>query len=75
MLQSYTPGTAARRLLADVFSLVSAALASAPDAATWDYRPGHNDGGGKLFKQYDHKTIDIKKWAQCELIANQTTGV
>ena len=36
-----------------------------PNGGHWDYRPGHNDGGGKLFKQLSHTTIDIKKWAQC----------
>ncbi len=46
-----------------------------PNGGHWDYRPGHNNGGGSLFKQFSHKTIDIKKWAQCELIANQATGV
>lgn len=46
-----------------------------PNGGHWDYRPGHNDGGGKLFKQLPHTSIDIKKWAQCELIGNMTTGV
>jgi hypothetical protein len=46
-----------------------------PNGGHWDYRPGHNDGGGKLFKQFSHPTIDIHQWAQCELIANQKTGI
>jgi len=46
-----------------------------PNGGHWDYRPGHNNGGGKLFKQLPHDKIDNKQWAQCELIANQTTGV
>lgn len=46
-----------------------------PNGGHWDYRPGHNNGGGSLFKQLPHTSIDVKKWAQCELIANQDTGV
>jgi hypothetical protein len=46
-----------------------------PNGGHWDYRPGHNNGGGKLFKQLPHTKIDVHQWAQCELIANQTTGV
>ncbi len=46
-----------------------------PNGGHWDYRPGHNNGGGKLFKQYPHESIDIKKWAQCELIGNMLTGI
>jgi hypothetical protein len=46
-----------------------------PNGGHWDYRPGHNDGGGKLFTQLPHTTIDIKKWAQCELIGDAATGV
>jgi hypothetical protein len=46
-----------------------------PNGGHWDYRPGHNNGGGDLFKKYPHPNWDVKKWAQCELIANQVTGV
>jgi hypothetical protein len=46
-----------------------------PNGGHWDYRPGHNNGGGKLFKSIKHDKIDNKQWAQCELIGNQTTGV
>jgi hypothetical protein len=46
-----------------------------PNGGHWDYRPGHNNGGGSLFKQLPHTTIDIKKWAQCEIIGDQSTGV
>lgn len=46
-----------------------------PNGGHWDYRPGHNNGGGKLFKQFTHTKIDVKNWAQCELIGNQATGV
>ncbi|WP_439383288.1 family 16 glycoside hydrolase [Amycolatopsis lexingtonensis] len=46
-----------------------------PNGGHWDYRPGHDDGGGKLFEQLPHPTIDVKKWAQCELIGDAATGV
>jgi hypothetical protein len=46
-----------------------------PNGGHWDYRPGHNDGGGSLFTQYPHTKIDIHVWSQCEIIANQNTGI
>jgi hypothetical protein len=46
-----------------------------PNGGHWDYRPGHNNGGSKFFKQSAHPKFDNKKWNQCELIANQATGV
>ena len=46
-----------------------------PNGGHWDYRPGHNNGGGSLFKQIAHTKIDVHQWAQCELIANQGTGI
>lgn len=46
-----------------------------PNGGHWDYRPGKNNGGGSLFKQLPHTKIDVHQWAQCELIANQSTGI
>ncbi len=46
-----------------------------PNGGHWDYRPGHNNGGGSLFKQLPHTKIDVHVWSQCEIVANQTTGV
>jgi hypothetical protein len=46
-----------------------------PNGGHWDYRPGHNNGGGSLFTQYPHDKIDVHTWSQCELIGNQTTGI
>jgi len=46
-----------------------------PNGGHWDYRPGHNNGGGSLFKQLPHDKIDVHVWSQCELIGNQSTGV
>jgi hypothetical protein len=46
-----------------------------PNGGHWDYRPGHNNGGGKFFTTIAHTKISSKNWAQCELIANAKTGV
>jgi hypothetical protein len=46
-----------------------------PNSHAWDYRPGHNNADKALFTQVAHTHIDTAKWAQCEIIANQTTGV
>jgi hypothetical protein len=46
-----------------------------PNGNHWDYRPGHNNDGGKLFKRVQHPKCDIKKWSQCEIIANHNTGL
>ena len=46
-----------------------------PNGGAWDYRPGHNNGGGKLFTKYPHPSWDVKKWAQCEILANGETGI
>jgi hypothetical protein len=45
-----------------------------PNGGHWDYRPGHNNGGGGEFKTFSHTKWDIHNWSQCELIANQQTG-
>ncbi|MEV0351246.1 CBM35 domain-containing protein [Nonomuraea sp. NPDC050680] len=45
-----------------------------PNGGHWDYRPGHNNGGGSLFTQFPHTKWDIHNWSQCELVANQSTG-
>lgn len=46
-----------------------------PNGGHWDYRPGHNNGGGSEFKQLSHTKIPVNSWAQCEIIADQSTGV
>jgi hypothetical protein len=45
-----------------------------PNGGHWDYRPGHNNGGGSLFQQLPHDKIDVHAWSQCELIGNMSTG-
>ena len=46
-----------------------------PNGGHWDYRPGHNNGGGSEFKTFPHTKIDIHQWSQCELVGNMSTGV
>ena len=46
-----------------------------PNGGHWDYRPGHNNGGGSEFKTFTHTKIDTKAWSQCELVGNMSTGV
>jgi Carbohydrate binding module (family 35)/3-keto-disaccharide hydrolase len=46
-----------------------------PNGGHWDYRPGHNNGGGTLFTSYPHPKWDIHNWSQCELIGNHLTGI
>src|SRR5450432_3467233 len=46
-----------------------------PNGNHWDYRPGHNNAGNSLFKTIAHTHINVNNWAQCEIDANQTTGM
>jgi hypothetical protein len=41
-----------------------------PNGGHWDYRPGHNNGGGSEFKTFPHDKMDIHNWSQCELVGN-----
>jgi hypothetical protein len=46
-----------------------------PNGGHWDYRPGHNNGGGKLFTKYPHPKWNVHEWSQCEIVGNHATGV
>ncbi|KAA2253980.1 DUF1080 domain-containing protein [Solihabitans fulvus] len=46
-----------------------------PNGGHWDYRPGHNNGGGKESTSFPHTKWDIHQWSQCEILGNQATGV
>jgi hypothetical protein len=46
-----------------------------PTQYGWDYRPGENNGGNGKFKTVAHKAIPITSWAQCEIDADQASGV
>ena len=45
-----------------------------PNGGHWDYRPGHNNGGGKEFTTFPHPKFSISQWSQCEIVATQATG-
>jgi hypothetical protein len=45
-----------------------------PNGGHWDYRPHHNNGGGKEFKAFPHTKMDIHGWSQCEILANMATS-
>jgi hypothetical protein len=47
-----------------------------PSPYGWDYRPGANNAGNGKFKTVaGHPKISITTWAQCELVADETSGV
>jgi hypothetical protein len=46
-----------------------------PNGSHWDFRPGHNNGGGKLFTMFPHTKLDIHQWSQCEIVADGAKGL
>jgi hypothetical protein len=46
-----------------------------PSPYGWDYRPGENNGGNGKFQTVSNVSIPITNWSQCEIVADQTTGV
>lgn len=60
---------------APIRDALSAIQFQPPNGGHWDYRPGHNNGGKGEFTQLSHPKIATSKWAQCEIIADQTTGI
>lgn len=46
-----------------------------PNGGHWDYRPGQNNSGGNKFKKVARTNIEVNQWSQCEIVANQATGV
>lgn len=61
--------------VAPIRDALSAIQFQPPNGGHWDYRPGHNNGGGKEFKTFSHPKWNVKQWAQCEIVATQATGV
>ncbi len=45
-----------------------------PNGGHWDYRPGHNNGGGSEFTKIDHPKFDAHDWSQVEMLVNAETG-
>jgi Domain of Unknown Function (DUF1080) len=46
-----------------------------PESWGWDYRPGENNDGNGKFKAVKNLHLSITNWSQCEIVADQTTGV
>lgn len=61
--------------VAPIRDALSAIQFQPPNGGHWDYRPGHNNGGGKEFKTFSHPKWSVKQWAQCEIVATRSTGV
>jgi len=45
-----------------------------PNGGHWDYRPGHNNGGGSEFTKQPHPKFDPHEWSQVELLVNAQAG-
>ena len=45
-----------------------------PNGGHWDYRPGHNNGGGSEFTAAPHAKFDPHEWSQVEIVADAKTG-
>jgi len=46
-----------------------------PSPYGWDYRPGENNDGNGKFHEVTNLHLTITNWSQCEIVADQTTGV
>jgi len=45
-----------------------------PNGGHWDYRPGHNNGGGAEFKALPHPKFDPHEWSRVELLVDAKAG-
>jgi hypothetical protein len=45
-----------------------------PNGWYWDYRPGHNNGGGSEFKSLPHPKFDPHEWSRVEILVNAKAG-
>jgi len=45
-----------------------------PNGAHWDYRQGHNDGGGHLFQQVAKPGFSYTEWSRVELLVDADAG-
>jgi hypothetical protein len=46
-----------------------------PNGGHWDYRKGHNNGGGKEFTTVPHTKFDNKQWSRVEIVVDALKGV
>jgi len=45
-----------------------------PNGGHWDYRPGHNNGGGSEFTKVGNARFDPHQWSRIEIVADAATG-
>jgi hypothetical protein len=45
-----------------------------PNGGHWDYRRGHNNGGGSEFKKLPHAQFDPHEWSRVELLVDAKKG-
>lgn len=45
-----------------------------PNGGHWDYRQGHNNGGGREFHKLPHKQFNIHRWYRVEIRVNASAG-
>lgn len=45
-----------------------------PNGGHWDYRKGHNNGGGREFHTLHHKKFNIHKWYRVQIVVNAKSG-
>ena len=46
-----------------------------PNGGHWDYRHGHNNGGGVEFKKLPHAQFDPHEWSRVELLVDAKNGI
>lgn len=46
-----------------------------PNGGHWDYRKGHNTGGGAEFTALPHPKFDNKQWSRVEILVDATQGI
>ncbi len=45
-----------------------------PTGSHWDYRPGHNNGGGDEFAPFPRGPADFHEWSRVELLVDAKAG-
>lgn len=46
-----------------------------PNGGHWDYRKGHNNGGGTEFTALPHPKFNNHEWSRVEIVVDATHGV
>ncbi|HLX63645.1 MAG TPA: DUF1080 domain-containing protein [Planctomycetota bacterium] len=45
-----------------------------PNGGHWDYRKGHNNGGGTEFTSLPHPKFNVHEWSRIEILVDSATG-